>query len=383
MTIVTGDWLENEATQQVFDMMISAGHQVFVVGGCVRNTLLGFPVSDVDFATDARPERVMSLAENAGLRAIPTGIEHGTITLVSQDQPFEMTTFRKDVETDGRHAKVVFADNLNDDAHRRDFTMNALYADKAGQVSDPLGGLDDLKARHVRFIDDPYDRIREDYLRILRFFRFHAWFGDPNQGLNPDALAACAELAEGLEKLSKERVGSEMAKLLTAPDPAPSVASMEISGILSRVLPGGSGGELALLVHLESGLKIKPDFIRRLALLGGENQVDLLRLSRNDARRLRLYRRQTGELTSIDALAYHHGANCAVDIALLRAALLGGQIADDLVNSAGFAAKQKFPISAADITTGETGPALGARLRHLEMEWVGSGFVMNKAELLA
>ena len=214
---VSGEWLDDPAAQAVFLMLMRAGFEAYAVGGCVRNALLGVPVADVDFATNARPDLVVALAEQADLHAVPTGIEHGTITVVSGGTGFEVTTYRRDVATDGRRAVVTFADTLNDDAHRRDFTMNALYAGADGAVIDPLGGLADIKAGRVRFIDDAQQRIREDYLRILRFFRFHAWYGDPDGGIDPDALAACAELADGIDGLSNERIWAEMRKLLAAP----------------------------------------------------------------------------------------------------------------------------------------------------------------------
>ena len=181
----------------------------------------------------------------AGLKPVPTGIEHGTVTVVSGGLPHEVTTFRKDVETDGRHAQVAFGGSL-EDARRRDFTMNALYAEPDGAVIDPLGGLPDLRARTVRFIDDAAHRIREDYLRILRFFRFHAWYGEA--GSTRAGLPPARRGPRRLHALSRERVGAEMLKLLAAPDPAPAVAAMRASGVLAHVLPGGDDRLLAPMV---------------------------------------------------------------------------------------------------------------------------------------
>lgn len=225
-------------------------------------------MTDLDISTNAHPETVSKLSRKAGFHAVPTGIEHGTVTVVADSHPFEVTTWRKDVETDGRRAVVAFADRLEDDARRRDFTMNALYAAPDGQIIDPLGGLQDLLARKVRFIDDAHDRIREDYLRILRFFRFHAWYGDADAGLDPDALAAISELSDGIDTLSRERVGSEVVKLLAAPDPAPSIAAMAGSGVLARIMPGLDATALPILVHFEQDRGVAPDAMRRLAVLG-------------------------------------------------------------------------------------------------------------------
>ncbi len=362
-------------------MLTDAGQQAFFVGGCVRNDLLGQPVSDIDIATDARPDRVMELAESAGLKAVPTGIEHGTVTVVSGGMPHEITTFRKDIETDGRHAVVTFSDRPEEDARRRDFTMNALYADRTGQVLDPVGGLADLTARRVRFIGNAADRIREDFLRTLRFFRFHAWYGDPQAGLDSDALAAISGHLDGLDRLSKERVGAEIKKLLSAPDPAPSVAAMRQAGVLGRVLPGTDDRFLAPLIHLENG--IGADAIRRLAALGGSDVADRLRLSRKEARRLSLLRDLVGAGPALDEIGYRHGAEIGRDVALLRAAFAGREVSKEEFESVEFGARQAFPVSAADLPGSYQGPALGQALKQLEQRWVSSGFSLGKDDLVA
>ena len=207
---VVGAWLSAAPTQAVCAALADAGFAVLFVGGCVRNALLGLAVGDIDLATDATPETITMLAENAGFRVVPTGIDHGTVTVLAEGLAHEVTTFRSDIATDGRHATVVFSASVAEDAARRDFTMNALYATPQGDVIDPLGGLPDLLARVVRFVGDPAERIREDYLRILRFFRFYAVYGDSAQGLDADSLAACAAHADGIDTLSRERVGAEM-----------------------------------------------------------------------------------------------------------------------------------------------------------------------------
>lgn len=381
--IVTGDWLTRPSTQAVLAMLEIGGHQALLVGGCVRNALLGVAVSDIDISTDARPERVLTLADPAGLKAIPTGIDHGTITVVADGIPHEITTFRKDVETDGRRAVVAFSDTVEDDAHRRDFTMNALYVRSDGTLVDPLGGLTDLKARRFRFIDDASLRIREDYLRILRYFRFHAWYGDPDAGLDPDALAAIAENSEGLNNLSKERVGSEMLKLLAAPDPAPSIAAMRQCGALQPILGGADDKSLAPLVHLESQLDQPADALRRLAALGGSDVVNALRLSKKQFTDYQALRDEIGSTTSPAELGYRLGRASAFSVALLRAALLEMplNIADAKAVETGAAAK--FPIVAKDLIERFQGPALGAKLKALETAWIASNFSLSKAQLLS
>ena len=377
---VSGDWLTAAPSQTVMRMLNDAGHVAYFVGGCVRNALLHHPVSDIDISTDALPEEVMQIAEAAGHRAVPTGIDHGTITIVVNDIAHEITTFRKDVATDGRRATVAFSKDIGDDALRRDFTMNALYADAEGAVLDPLGGLEDLHARRVRFIEDPATRIREDYLRILRFFRFHAWFGDPDAGLDVEGLAACAELADGMDRLSKERIGAEMTKLLAAPDPAPSVAAMRTAGVLARVLPGADDQLLAPLVYLEGN--VAPDYLRRLAMLGGQNVSENLRLAKADGRRLDLLRTEMGTMTSAKELGYRHGVPLGLDVLLLRGALSNVAPPDRDVEDLAAGEQAVFPIKAADLMPAYEGPALGQKLTELETAWIASGFALTARELL-
>jgi poly(A) polymerase len=376
MTRVSGDWLTQPETRQVCALLIDAGYQAWFVGGCVRNALIGAPVHDLDLTTDAHPEQVTLLAEAAGIRAVPTGIDHGTVTLVIGEHHFEVTTFRRDVETHGRHATVVFADNMTDDARRRDFTINALYAAPDGTVADPLGGLPDLEARRVRFIEDPDRRIKEDYLRILRFFRFHAWYGDPDGGIDAEGLAACADNVEGLAALSAERVTAELIKLLSAPDPAPAVASMATTGALAQILPGADAGVLAVLVHLEqeAGLPAAP--LRRLAVLGGEG--DRLRLSKDAAR----YLAHVTDDAGLPEIAYRYGFEAGRDAALIRAAAMGQPLPPDQLSVLERAAHEVFPLRAADLMPALEGAALGAALKEAEARWIASGFTLTKAELL-
>ncbi|MBV2359454.1 CCA tRNA nucleotidyltransferase [Thalassococcus sp. CAU 1522] len=381
MTRVTGDWLTRPATQRVMRLLTDAGHQAYAVGGCVRNALLGVAVADVDLSTDARPETVLALAKNAGLKAVPTGIDHGTVTVVSQGEGYEITTFRADVETDGRRAVVAFADDIRQDAVRRDFTMNALYAAADGTLVDPLGGLPDLQARIVRFIEDPTQRIREDYLRILRFFRFTAWYGDPEQGLDAEALAAIAANLDGLTGLSRERVGAEITKLLGAPDPAPAVAAMAQAGVLAVVLPGSDHKTLAPLVHLEARLGLQADAIRRLATTGFADGAGL-RLSRAKQSRLTRLHDLVSDTAGLAEIAWRHGADTARDVLALRCAALGHEPgkADETAIADGAAAR--FPVTARDLMPGLQGAELGAALKEMERRWIASGFSLGRADLL-
>jgi poly(A) polymerase len=373
-------WLRDPATQALLRTLTDAGHQALFVGGCVRNALLGVPVADVDIATDARPEAVTRLAEAAGLRVVPTGVDHGTVTVLTGTAAHEVTTFRRDVETTGRHATVAFSGDVATDAARRDFTMNALYARADGTVVDPLGGLADLAARRVRFVGDAGARIAEDYLRILRFFRFHAWYGNPAGGIDPDGLAACAALAEGLDTLSRERVGSEVTRLLAAPDPAPAVAAMQAAGVLGRVLPGAEGRALVPLVALEGALP--PRWLRRLAALGPEAAADRLRLSRRDARALADLDAAIETGAGAAELGYRFGAEAARDAILVRAALGATPPPAGWQDAVARGAAARFPVQAADLMPALAGAALGERLRALETRWIASDFTLTRADLL-
>ncbi|MBC2836064.1 CCA tRNA nucleotidyltransferase [Paragemmobacter straminiformis] len=377
---VAGPWIGDADAQAVCAAIVAGGFKALFVGGCVRNALLGAAVADYDIATDATPETVTNLAEKAGLKAVPTGIDHGTVTVVSGGKPHEVTTFRRDVETDGRRAVVAFSPDVAEDAARRDFTMNALYATAEGELIDPLGGLADLQARRVRFVGDAGQRIAEDYLRILRFFRFHAWYGDVAGGIDPEGLAACAALSAGIETLSRERIGAEMRKLLAAPDPAPAVASMARAGVLAAVLAGADDRALAPLVHLEAGRA--PRWQARLAVLGLQDWSKALRLSRAEARDMAALREAVGSLHRPAALGYLLGADLGADAVLVRAALMEQPLPDGWQAEVARGAASVLPVTAADLMPALSGPALGARLKQIEQRWLAADLRASRAELL-
>ena len=351
------------------------------VGGAVRDELLQLPVSDVDLATRIPPEQVIERLQKAKIKAVPTGIDHGTITAVSDGHPFEITTLRRDVSTDGRRATVAFTDDWREDAARRDFTINALSADpKTGQLFDYFDGLTDLEQRRVRFIGDPLQRIAEDHLRILRFFRFHARFGSGQ----PDAVAldACTQRANDLMGLSRERIADELLKLLAVEDPSPTVAIMLDRAILKPILPEIEPErlrDLKALVAAEQEAGIASDPLRRLAALLprdpalAENIAARLRLS-NKAKKRLACAAESGPFTSPQSLAYRLGSQCAVD-----RLLLGGRT-EDAAAIASWKAP-RLPISGgALIARGlPEGPIVAKTLKLIEDRWVEAGFPGSEA----
>jgi len=279
------------ACQAVFEAIERGGYEARAVGGAVRNALMGEPVHEVDLATTGRPEEVVRLARDAGLKPYETGLDHGTITVVAKGRPFEVTTLRRDVETFGRRAVVAFTTDWTEDAQRRDFTINALYCDRHGRIYDPAGGYPDILARRVRFIGDARERIREDYLRILRFFRFHARYGAGEH--DPVGLDACIAEREGLRQLSVERIRYEMLRLLVAPGAVTAAEVMQRTGIAEIVL--GRGPDVAFLdrvTAIEAALGREPDVLLRLAAMACASRDDATAL----AARWRLSNEQRGEL---------------------------------------------------------------------------------------
>lgn len=382
---LAGDWLDAAPTQAVCAALAAAGHRALFVGGCVRNAALGLPVGDIDMATDAPPDAVIAAAEAAGMKVVPTGLAHGTVTVIAGGIAHEVTTFRRDVETFGRRARVAFDAGLAEDAARRDFTINALYATPDGQVLDPLGGgLADLAARRVRFVGDAARRIAEDGLRILRFFRFHAHYADPAGGIDPEGLAACAAGLAALAPVSAERRGAEMRKLLAAPDPAPALASMAAAGVLAAVLPGADCPTVARLVALEGDAAAPPDWVLRLAALDqGALAPERLRLSRAEAARAERLRDAAVSEMGLAELGWRLGLADASAALLLRAALAGQPLPEDWQAALAQGANARFPLDAADLMPALSGAALGRMLARLQGEWIASGMRLGRAALIA
>ncbi len=372
-TLPEADWTKREGLAALVAAL--GAENLRYVGGAVRDTLLGLPVNDVDVATLHHPGKVIDLCREAGIRTVPTGIDHGTITAILPDGPVEVTTLRRDVTTDGRRATVAFADDWRDDAARRDFTINALYTHpETLDITDYFGGIDDLGTRRVRFIGDAKKRIGEDHLRILRYFRFQARFGNE---LDDEAIAACRELASTLKGLSRERVAMELLGILSLPAPVETVQLMERLGVLAVILPEAKRREMVTFIALvasEQAQRITPDPIRRLAALIppiptiAEAIAARLRLSRKQrARLVCAAERKPSDGDAVPALAYREGLECARDRLLLaghNAGSLDGWSAPVL------------PLKGGEIVARgvEAGPQVARILQEVEARWVAEGF---------
>ncbi|QTK80862.1 CCA-adding enzyme [Agrobacterium tumefaciens] len=403
------DWFEKPALKRIFALLNADGGEVRIVGGAVRNALMGLPVADVDMATTLTPDVVVARARAAGIKAVPTGIEHGTVTLVIDGEGFEVTTLRRDVETNGRHAQVAFGTDWQTDAERRDLTINALYADENGEIIDLINGLPDIETGTVRFIGDAATRISEDYLRILRFFRFFAHYGSGRP--DADGLRASARAKDKLATLSAERVWSEVKKLLSARDPSRALLWMRQSGVLSEILPETEKWGIDAihgLVAAEQALGWAVEPMLRLAAIVPPDRERLAALSA----RLRLSKAEASYLsnwasapaadpdlkdTALDRLLYRQGvdgmkARLKLALAAARADISAGDTAmqkvarfSTLLARAEKFQKPAFPLSGADVMAAgvEAGPKVGNVLKSLEEKWIDVNFSLDRAALTA
>lgn len=403
------EWLKSKHLQRLLAVLSDDGEEARIVGGAVRNTLLGEPVGDIDIATTCLPETTASRAADAGFKTVPTGADHGTVTVIVGGMPFEVTTLRADVATDGRWAKVAFGRDWKVDAERRDFTINALYARADGSIVDLVDGLADIETKTLRFIGDAETRIKEDYLRILRFFRFFAWYGSGRP--DGDGLRACARLKDGIRLLSVERVWSELKKLLKAPDPSRSLLWMRQAGVLTVVLPETEKWGIDAihgLVRTERDLGWDGDALLRLASILPPDGVRVeklaQRLKMSKAERMRLVSWAMASLprhdmseTDFMRFLYHadvSGVRDKLRLALAAARAEALHSNEAMMKAGGYARllglleqweRPQFPLSGGDLAASGVGkgPEIGRMQRALEDVWVGSDFKLTRDELLA
>lgn len=388
MKLADASWQRRPGMKGLLRALDAKGGSTRYVGGCVRDTLLGLPVSDVDLATRLPPDEAMARIKKAGIKAIPTGIAHGTVTAVVSGAPVEVTTLRRDVSTDGRRATIAYTDDWREDAARRDFTINAISADPlTREVHDYFGGAEDLAAGRVRFIGDPLTRIAEDHLRILRFFRFHARFGKGEP--DPAALEACVERSNDLMALSRERIADELLKLLSLPDPSTTVRLMIERGIFTPVLPEidqGGADRLRLLPNREAEAGVPADPLRRLGALLPRNQhvateiAARLRLSNKARLRLLCIERRSSPFGEAPVqeprrLAYKVGLDCAVDRILLEKSLNASEAAA-LVRQLDGWRRPQLPVSGGELIERglPAGPVVAKTLKAIEAEWIERDF---------
>ncbi len=399
--IESPSFLDDEKVRRIFGVFDGAGEETRAVGGALRNALLGVPVSDVDFATTATPQVTMDRAKAAGLRPIPTGFEHGTVTVIVEGQPFEITSLREDVETDGRRAKVRFGRDFKQDALRRDFTINALSCNRDGHIFDYADGLADIAARRVRFIGDAQQRVREDYLRILRFFRFHAAYGEG--ALDAQAFHAAVIEREGMHNLSRERIRAELLKLLGARNCAPTIAIMCGAGLLLPVLAGVAiPARLARVIEIDHARGAKADPLLRLIALcvlvreDAERLRNELRLSNAEAQRAHAAAQALEQLHGctappepkvLRALLYQHGSQAMRDALALAQAEADVSTLDEIWTGAdAFAAttpRPQLPFSGADLLARSVAPGrgMGEALKAMERLWIAADFPTDAATL--
>jgi tRNA nucleotidyltransferase/poly(A) polymerase len=392
------DWLTAPTVRRIFAVLEGGGEEVRVVGGAVRNALMGKPVGEVDFGTTAPPDKIIALAAAAGIKAVPTGIEHGTVTLVVEGIGFQVTTLREDIETDGRHAVVRFGRDWLADARRRDFTVNGLSVDSQRQVYDPVGGYADIVARRIRFIGDPDQRIAEDRLRILRLFRFHAEHGVGD--IDQAGLAAAMRARDGLHELSAERIGQEMRRIVLAPRAAEIVVLMQEAGVLPVVLGGvGYLAQFARVINVEVDSGAVPGAATRLAALACRIEEDVARISA----RLRLANVERDRMSvALDVargftpfpdtraarrLLYHAKPQAfrdGVAYAFAWSTTPPGPAWRELYHLPDRWTAPEFPLGGRDIIGGAVrGPAVGELLRAVEAWWIEQDFVPDEAALRA
>ena len=376
-------WLRNPSAQKLSKLYKNFGYQVLFVGGCIRNTILKMPVTDIDLATDAQPEEIIKIAEENNIRFVPTGLAHGTITLMIDNKNYQITTFRTDFDHDGRYAKVEFTESLLLDASRRDLTINALYCNHVGEVIDPLNGLDDIKKQKIKFIGNPNERIKEDNLRILRFFRFQAIYGNKNLEIDSIALEACHNHKSKLAALSKERITSELRKILSAPNPLEVIIKMNETGVLNELFQNVSIDSLEAYLKTEEKFKININWLGRLLSLQVTQEEESLKLTRCEFKFLKQTKSAIENQIHVLEFSYYNGVENGKIYSILQNFRHNIILSKNLLNQINSLATKKFPITAKDLMPEISGKKLGEALRSLEDRWIKSNFTLSKKELLA
>lgn len=379
---IDSEWIKNENLQNILQILKKADHNAYLVGGCVRNSILNFPVNDIDISTDARPEETLDLFNIGSFKATPTGFSHGTVTVVSEGIPYQITTMRSDQNTDGRHADVSFSDDITKDAERRDFTINALYADPTGKIIDPIGGLKDFQPLRIKFIGNANNRIQEDYLRILRFFRFHAQFADFVADFEQDALDAIKDNQNGLKFLSKERVWNELQKILLSRNPTRALSEMSKTGVLEKVLIDRGIKSIKNLISIEQKMGIEPEAIRRLLAITRNTEITSLNLSRKEVKKFSLLKSLLEKNFDPAELVYQFNKEIAQSVLAISTFNQGEKLKLSDVKKIEKACLYPCPISGAHLTKYMSGADVGIKLKEAQRAWIKSNFKSDPAKIL-
>ncbi|MEE2773753.1 MAG: CCA tRNA nucleotidyltransferase [Pseudomonadota bacterium] len=384
---VSYDILAVPEIQLLFKSLSSEGAEVFLVGGCVRDSVLGLPSSDFDLATNALPSEVLKLCKKFRFKTVKTGVSHGTVSVVFAESLFHVTTFRSDLVTDGRHAKVKFSKSYLEDCKRRDFTINAMYMTVEGQILDPLGGRRDLISGKVRFIGKPNDRIKEDYLRILRYFRFVAYYGFAMSYIQPNVRSAFVENVDGLKSLSKERIWSEIKKLLQADNPLFALEAMSLCGVLEVVIPKAEIRDLITLLGFEKRFHLQADALNRLVSLTRDTVASLILdwpMSKRDRDQVKMILKVSRDNSSLRVKSYKYGKELTLRSLLIFQDDLCERKETEIISEIDFGCSKKFPLTSKDfIVYEEPSKQLGDLIRKIKTIWLESNMSLTKKELLA
>lgn len=380
--ILEADWLSHPSIHFLSTVFQKSGYEILFVGGCIRNTILKKQVNDVDIATAATPEEIIKICKKNNIKSIPTGIKHGTITIIIDEKTYQITTFRIDEKNYGRHANVKFTDSLELDASRRDLTINALYCNVDGKIIDPLKAFGDLRLGIIRFIGDPNKRILEDHLRILRFFRFYALYGDKKKSLNLAALEACEKHQNKLKKISKERVTLEIKKLLAASNPISTVKKMDKIKILNQIIGNCEIGPFIKYIDFEQKYKIEISWLGRLLSLQNNADYKMILLTKKENRIIT--KLNEAILLNVDPIefSYYNGVELGLIYSLLQNSFEKLELNESLINQISSITKNLFPIKTSDLGPKYHGKEIGNKLNELEFKWIKSKFKLSKAQLL-
>ena len=386
----SGVYYEILAVPEIINLLgalSSDGAEIFLVGGCVRDAVLGITSPDIDLATDAMPNEVLELCKKFQFKTLETGRSHGTITVVLDKILFHVTTFRSDINTDGRRAKVKFSKSYLEDSKRRDFTMNALYMTIEGKILDPLGGWNDLMSGEVRFIGKPIDRIKEDYLRVLRYFRFLAQYGKKKNSIQPNVLSACAESLNGLKSLSKERIWDEIKKLLKAENPVFALEAMKSCGVLDVVIPRAEVQNLHKLLGFEKRFNLKPDALNRLVSLSRRTVASLILdwpISKRDRSTVEIILNISQDNSSLRVKSYKYGKKLVLRSLLIFLDELHEGKEKEILAEVNFGSSKKFPLATKDfIIYVEPSKRLGELMSQIKTIWLESNMSLSRKALLS